>query len=65
MRDALESCLDVMLRMIPEYCDEATAEPCTDQEHNEAIAKAAVALYGSNRSAWPKNVRKAADGVYS
>lgn len=63
-RAALQACLDVLLRMIPEYCHEQAAEPCLDEEHNAAIAAAAVALYGPHRAAWPIGVRRAAEGMY-
>jgi hypothetical protein len=61
---ALGACLDVMLRMIPDYCTDASAEPCTNEEHNEAIRGAAEVLYGKRPSTWPTNVRKAAQGKY-
>jgi hypothetical protein len=61
---ALRGCLDVLLRMIPDYCAEGRVEACTDAEHNAAIAAAARALFGVDRRAWPQGIRKAADGVY-
>lgn len=62
--DPLASCLDVLLRMIPEFTDETGVETCTDIEHNSAIEAAAIALYGEDRSTWPPGVQKAAEGEY-
>jgi hypothetical protein len=62
-RDALQACLDVLLRMIPDYCTDRGAEPCTDAEHDLAIEKAAYCIYGT-RPRWPAAVQKAADGGY-
>jgi hypothetical protein len=64
LKRALEKCLDVMLRMIPELCNEHGEEPCTDEEHNGAIEQAAVVLYGADRTRWPEKVRDAAEGLY-
>lgn len=61
---ALERCLDVLLRMIPDLCAEHDQEPTTNDEHDEAIELAATALYGADRAAWPARVRDAADGKY-
>jgi hypothetical protein len=61
---ALRLCLAAMLRMIPDLCAEHDEEPCTDEEHNEAITAAGVALYGEDRDAWPAKVRAAAEGRY-
>ena len=43
-REALQSCLDVLLRMIPDYCRDACTEPCLDNEHDTAIALAPAVL---------------------
>lgn len=64
-RAALQGCLDVLLRMIPDYCTDQGAEPCRDSEHDAAIATAAAALYGLKRSAWPEGLRRAAAGQYA
>lgn len=61
---ALERCLDVLLRMIPECCDEHGLEPCTNEEHDSAIEAAGLALYGEDRAHWPARVRDAAKGAY-
>jgi hypothetical protein len=64
-KTALEKCLDVMLRMIPDLCGDHDEEPCTDEEHNEAIEQAAVTLYGGDRKAWPAKVLAVVEGAYS
>lgn len=64
MKAALEQCLSVLLRMIPEACEEHSLEGCTEEEHNEAIEAAGVALYGEDRATWPPGVRAAAEGEY-
>ena len=61
---ALDKCLSVLLRMIPEACTEHDLERTTDEEHNAAIEAGAVALYGDDRSAWPPGVKQAAEGEY-
>ena len=61
---ALEQCLSVLLRMIPEALTEHSLEQCTDDEHNAAIEAGAIALYGDDRTAWPAGLRKAAEGEY-
>ena len=61
---ALEACLDVLLRMIPDYCTATGADPCTDRQHDKAIAAAARALYGRDKTAWPQGVRDAATGKF-
>jgi hypothetical protein len=53
----------VLLRMIPDYCTDRGAPPCTDAEHDLAIEKAAYCIYGT-RPRWPAAVQKAADGGY-
>ena len=58
------SCLDVMLRMIPDLCQEHGKEQCTADEHDRAIEQAGLALYGKHRKAWPAEVRAAAEGRY-
>lgn len=65
MKVALTACLDVLLRMMPDACIEHGMEQCTDEEHNEAIERAAIALYGQDRSTWPPGVQKAAEGEYA
>jgi hypothetical protein len=50
---ALEKCLSVLLRMIPEALTEHGLEQCTDEEHNAAIEVGAIALYGEDRATWP------------
>ena len=65
LRAALALCVQAMLRMIPDYCGEQHAEPCTDEEHDAAIAAAATALYGPDRARWPAGVRAAAEGRYA
>lgn len=62
---ALQTCMDAMLRMIPDYCAENAAEPCTDVEHDHALAAAGRALYGHNSVDWPAGLRKAAGGKYA
>lgn len=64
MKAALTACLNVLLRMIPEFSEETGIEMCTDVEHNEAIESAAIALYGEDRFTWPPGVQKAAEGDY-
>ncbi len=61
---ALKKCLDILLRMIPDYCTASGAEPCTDRQHDRAIATAARALYGPDEASWPVGVREAARGLY-
>lgn len=64
--DALRTCLDVLVRMIPDYLAEHQDEPATDDEQmNGAIARAALVLLGPDRSRWPVGVRKAAEGEYA
>lgn len=63
--DALEACLSVLVRMIPEACEEHRLEGAWPHEHDAAIAAAALALYGTNRQNWPRCVRSAAAGAYS
>lgn len=63
-RAALQGCLDVMLRMIPDACEQHSLEQTTDRQHNDAIAGAAAALHGDDRSAWPSGAREAAEGEY-
>jgi hypothetical protein len=62
--DALRGCVDVLVRMIPDYCADEQVQPCTDAEHNAAIAAAALVLFGADRRGWPRGIRKAADGTY-
>lgn len=62
---ALKVCVDAMLRMIPDYCEENAAEPCTDLEHDQALAAAGRPLYGHNSVDWPAGLRKAAGGKYA
>ena len=56
-RAALEQCLDALLRMCPDYCMDAQADPCTETEHDAAIAAALTVLHGPNRDAWPPVAR--------
>lgn len=56
-RAVLEQCLDALLRMCPEYCADAQAEPCTEAEHDAAIAAALTVFHGPNRSYWPPVAR--------
>lgn len=65
MKAALNACLNVLLRMIPEFSEETGIDMCTDDEHNSAIEHAAIALYGEDRSTWPPGVQKAAEGEYA
>jgi hypothetical protein len=63
--EALRTCLDVLMRMIPEYLAEHEEAPqATDEEHNDAIARAALVLFGPDRARWPVGVRMAAEGQY-
>ena len=62
---ALRTCLDVLTRMIPAYLAEHDEAPqTTDAEHNDAIARAALVLYGPDRARWPVGVLRAAEGRY-
>jgi hypothetical protein len=61
---ALTACLQAMLRMIPDACAQHELEPLTDEEHDEAIALAATALYGEDRNKWPPAAKAAAEGEY-
>lgn len=61
---ALERCLSVMLRMIPDACTEHGLEPTTNDEHDKAIRDAARVLYGDDSAKWPPGVRQAAEGLY-
>lgn len=62
---ALKVCLDALLRMLPDYCKEFSVEQCDDTEMDAAICRAAEAVYGMDRGAWPVGVRKAAEGLYN
>lgn len=64
-RAVIEQLLDVLLRMIPDYCLDMSAEQVTDSEHDAAIAVAAEMLYGTDARAWPLAVLNAASGAYS
>lgn len=64
-RAVLEQCLDVLLRMIPEYCADSQAEPCTEAEHDAAIAAALVVFHGPNRDYWPPVARAVVEGTPS
>lgn len=63
-REALQECVDVLLRMIPDYCADHGAKDCTDAEHDAALKRAGKALYGASMAAWPEGLRKAAEGRY-
>lgn len=63
-RKALEQCLSVLLRMIPDALAEHGLEHATDVEHDEAIKAGAIALYGEDRTTWPPGLRQAAEGEY-
>ena len=52
-RKVLEQCLDVLLRMCPDYCMDAQAEMCTEAEHDAAIAAALTVFHGPDRRYWP------------
>ncbi len=63
--ETLRVCLDVLMRMIPEYLAEHEEAPqASDEEHNDAIARAALVLFGPDRARWPLGVRMAAEGHY-
>lgn len=63
--DALRTCLDVLLRMIPDYLDEHEgASQTTDEELNEAIGRVALVLFGPDRSRWPAGARKATEAQH-
>lgn len=61
-RAALERCLDVLLRMVPQYCARAEVEQCTDAEHDAAIGCALAAFHGADRTAWPPVARDVVEG---
>lgn len=61
---ALERCLSVLVRMIPDACTEHQLVCTTDEEHNAAIEAGAIALYGEDRAAWPPGLKQAAEGEY-
>lgn len=65
MRSSLESCLSVLLRMIPEACEEHRLPACSQREHDRAIKAAAIALYGRDRRRWPPGAQRAARGGYA
>jgi hypothetical protein len=55
-RQALERCLDVLVRMDPNAVSAGRLQPCTDPQFNAAVAGAAAVIHGSKRSAWPAPV---------
>jgi|GEM_PF-5901130 len=62
---ALRMCVDVLLRMIPDYLAEHPAQSqCSDTEHDAALACAAQVLYGPDQARWPLGLRKAVTGQY-
>ena len=63
-RAALQQCLSVMLRMIPEACADHGLRAPTTAEHDAAIKQASLALHGSDRRRWAPGARKAAAGGY-
>lgn len=56
-RAVLEQCLDVLLRMCPDYCMDAQVEQCSEPEHDAAIAAALTVFHGPNRAYWPPVAR--------
>lgn len=60
-RAALEQCVDALLRMCPDYCVDAQAEPCTEAEHDAAIVAALTVFHGADRDAWPPVARAIVD----
>lgn len=61
-RAVLEQCLDVLLRMCPAYCMDAQAEPCSEAEHDAAMAAALTVFHGADRDAWPPVARALLEG---
>lgn len=61
-RAALEQCLDALLRMVPQYCEMAQIEQCTDFEHSAAIGAALQVFHGTDRACWPPVARDVAEG---
>ena len=61
-RAALEQCLDVLLRMCPEYCMDAQADLCTQEEHDAAISAALEIFHGPSRDFWPPVARAVVEG---
>lgn len=61
-RAVLEQCLDVLLRMCPDYCMDAQVEQCTEVEHDAAIVAALTVFHSANRDNWPPVARAILEG---